>query len=149
MPLIKPPTPKPERVNLQVRVEKSFLELVEPHAEFIGASREYVVTESAPEAPRQIGEAREHLRAASSTFKSQSEHDWAYAKRALARGDDPEQIIQQIAEYRADEKDDPGYYARLTVGKAQAEVEKTKSKSMTAGTGEAATTPSSEVEPEH
>ncbi len=47
MPLIKPPTPKPERVNLQVRVEKSFLELDERYAEFIGASREYVVTESA------------------------------------------------------------------------------------------------------
>ncbi len=46
MPLIKPPTPKPERVNLQVRVEKPFLELVELYAEFIGASREYVVTES-------------------------------------------------------------------------------------------------------
>ncbi len=46
MPLLKPPTPKPERVNLHVRVEKSFLELVELYAEFIGASREYVVTES-------------------------------------------------------------------------------------------------------
>ena len=46
MPLLKPPTPKPERVNLQVRVEKSFFELVELYAEFIGASREYVVTES-------------------------------------------------------------------------------------------------------
>ena len=32
-----------ERVNLQVRVDKSFVEL---YAEFIGASREYVVTES-------------------------------------------------------------------------------------------------------
>ncbi len=46
MPLLKPPTPKPERVNVQVRVEKSFLELVELYAEFIGATREYVVTES-------------------------------------------------------------------------------------------------------
>jgi len=46
MPLLKPPTPKAERVNLHVRVEKSFLELVELYAEFIGASREYVVTES-------------------------------------------------------------------------------------------------------
>ena len=46
MPLLKPPTPKPERVSLQVRVEKSFFELVELYAEFIGASREYVVTES-------------------------------------------------------------------------------------------------------
>ncbi len=46
MPLLKPPTPKPQRVNLQVRVEKSFLELIELYAEFIGATREYVVAES-------------------------------------------------------------------------------------------------------
>jgi hypothetical protein len=38
--------PKPERVNLQIRVQKSFLELVELHAEFIGASHEYAVMES-------------------------------------------------------------------------------------------------------
>ena len=54
---------------------------------------------------------------------SQSERDWAYAKRALARGDDPEEIIRRIADYRADEKHDPHYYARLTVAKAQAEGE--------------------------
>ncbi len=51
---------------------------------------------------------------------TQSERDWAYAKRALARGDDPEEIIRRIADYRADEKHDPEYYARLTVAKAQA-----------------------------
>jgi hypothetical protein len=50
---------------------------------------------------------------------SQSEHDWAYAKRALARGDDPEEIILRIAQFRACEKSDPIYYARLTVQKAQ------------------------------
>jgi len=52
---------------------------------------------------------------------TQSEHDWAYAKRALARGDDPEEIVRRIADYRADDKHDPVYYARLTVSKAQAE----------------------------
>jgi len=51
--------------------------------------------------------------------RSQSEHDWAYAKRALARGDDPETIVQRIADYRADSKPDPIYYARHTVAKAQ------------------------------
>ena len=54
-----------------------------------------------------------------SGHRSQSEADWAYAKRALARGDNPEQIIQRIADYRADDKADPAYYARLTVMKAQ------------------------------
>ena len=52
---------------------------------------------------------------------TQSEHDWAYAKRALARGDDPEEIVRRIADYRADDKHDPLYYARLTVSKAQAQ----------------------------
>lgn len=51
--------------------------------------------------------------------KSQSEADWAYARRALARGDDPQEIIRRIADYRAEDKHDPQYYARLTVIKAQ------------------------------
>jgi hypothetical protein len=54
---------------------------------------------------------------------TQSERDWAYAKRALARGDDPEEIIRRIADYRADEKHDPEYYARHTVAKAQAQLQ--------------------------
>jgi hypothetical protein len=49
---------------------------------------------------------------------SQSERDWAFAKRALARGDDPEEVIRRIADYRAEEKH-PNY-ARYTVEKAQA-----------------------------
>lgn len=53
---------------------------------------------------------------------TQSERDWAFAKRALARGDDPEQVIRRIADYRADDKPDPEYYARHTVEKAQAEI---------------------------
>jgi hypothetical protein len=51
--------------------------------------------------------------------KSQSERDWAYAKRALARGEDPEVVITRIADYRGIEKSDPDYYARRTVAKAQ------------------------------
>lgn len=54
---------------------------------------------------------------------TQSERDWAYAKRALARGDDLEEVIRRIADFRADEKHDPEYYARRTVGKAQAELQ--------------------------
>jgi hypothetical protein len=57
-----------------------------------------------------------------STTLSQSEHDWAYAKRALARGDDPEEVIRRIADYRAADKHDPQYYARHTVTKAQSEL---------------------------
>jgi RepB DNA-primase C-terminal helical domain len=51
--------------------------------------------------------------------RSQSEADWAYAKRALARGQDPEEIICRIADYRAQDKTDPNYYARHTVTKAK------------------------------
>src|SRR6267143_4221834 len=47
---------------------------------------------------------------------SQSEHDWAFAKRALTRGDAPEEVIRRIADYRGDEKH-PNY-ARYTVEKA-------------------------------
>jgi hypothetical protein len=50
---------------------------------------------------------------------SQSEHDWAYAKRALARGDGPEEVMRRIADFRAADKHDPEYYARHTVTKAQ------------------------------
>jgi hypothetical protein len=53
---------------------------------------------------------------------SQSERDWAYAKRALARGLAPEEVMRDIAEFRAHEKHDPQDYARRTVTKAQAEL---------------------------
>jgi hypothetical protein len=56
------------------------------------------------------------------THFSQSEHDWAFAKRALARGGDPEGIIHQIAQYRATDKTNPEYYARHTVEKAMAKL---------------------------
>jgi hypothetical protein len=54
---------------------------------------------------------------------SQSEHDWAFAKRALARGDDPEDIIRRIAQHRATDKSNPEYYARHNVMKAQIDVD--------------------------
>lgn len=53
---------------------------------------------------------------------TQSELDWAFAKRALARGDDPELVIQRISDFRVGDKANPGYYARLTVTKAKAEL---------------------------
>lgn len=57
------------------------------------------------------------------TNLSQSEHDWAFAKRALARGEEPEEVIRQIAQHRAADKSDPEDYARRTVTKAQAELD--------------------------
>jgi hypothetical protein len=56
---------------------------------------------------------------------SQSERDWAFAKRALARGDDPEEVIRRIADYRGDGKH--GRYAQYTVEKAQSELQRNHS----------------------
>jgi RepB DNA-primase from phage plasmid len=86
--------------------------------------RDFVVYEDSPDAPRHLGDDHGHTRRMPLGHRSQSEADWAYAKRALARGDDPETIMQRIADYRADDKPDPNYYARLTVNKAKAEVQR-------------------------
>jgi len=63
-------------------------------------------------------------RRASSTRQplSQSEHDWAYAKRSLAKGAPAEEIIRQIAAFRTNDKHKPEDYARRTVEKAQAQI---------------------------
>lgn len=53
---------------------------------------------------------------------TQSERDWAYAKRKIALGVAPEEVIQAIAEYRPD-KWQPERYARRTVEKVLAEIQ--------------------------
>ena len=78
-----------------------------------------MIHEDSPEAPRRLADGNGPARQGASGHKSQSEADWAYARRALARGDDPEEVIRRIADYRADDKHNPLYYARLTVVKAQ------------------------------
>jgi hypothetical protein len=49
---------------------------------------------------------------------SQSERDWAFAKRALARGEPEGLIVTSIAVYRRFDKHNPQAYAELTVRKA-------------------------------
>lgn len=49
---------------------------------------------------------------------SQSERDWAYAKRALARGEPEGLVIAAIATWRRFDKHNPQSYAELTVRKA-------------------------------
>ena len=49
---------------------------------------------------------------------SQSERDWAYAKRALARGESPDKVIAAMAQHRAGQKSDAQAYAERTVRKA-------------------------------
>jgi DNA primase RepB-like protein len=69
--------------------------------------------EAAAEPPNPVHRAR------GKASLSQSEHDWAYAKRALSRGDSPSAVVIAIARHRQD-KHDPEYYAAHTVRRAAA-----------------------------
>ena len=93
--------------------------VVQAHRESNGIyhARDFTVQDDSPETARHQGS--ESGRRLPQGHRSQSEQDWAYAKRALARGDDPALVIQRIADFRADDKPDPAYYARHTVAKAQ------------------------------
>jgi hypothetical protein len=63
---------------------------------------------------------------------SQSERDWAYARRALTRGEPPRAVIDAVAAFRFD-KPNPRYYAELTVKKAlQTLAQSAKVQSVTA-----------------
>jgi hypothetical protein len=66
--------------------------------------QDFHVREDSPESPRDFSQSGSDIRRLPPGHRSQSEADWAYAKRALARGDDPGVIIERIADYRADAK---------------------------------------------
>jgi hypothetical protein len=104
------------------KLPEEFIVQARQESDAVYTLRDFTIDEGSPEMPRHLADAQERRRRAPSNHKSQSEHDWAYAKRALARGDDPEVVIQRIADYRVADKDDPNYYARRTVTKAQAEL---------------------------
>lgn len=98
--------------------------------------RDFKVPMDSPDAPRHLNEETARNHRAPGTTLSQSEHDWAYAKRAIARGDEPEEIIRRIADFRAGDKPDPEYYARHTVAKAQAELERKTAPTSGSGQGQ-------------
>jgi hypothetical protein len=52
---------------------------------------------------------------------------------SATRGDEPEVVIQRIADYRADDKSDPNYYARHTVTKARIALDATATKTPNDG----------------
>ena len=58
---------------------------------------------------------------------SQSERDWSYALRALARGESPAVIEAKIEQFRQDRRN-PQYYAHLTVSRAVVEHSSTRSR---------------------
>ncbi len=103
----------PEDFYVQTRVESTETYHV----------RDFKLQIDSQDAPRHRPEEVARRQSALRTTLSQSEHDWAYAKRALARGDDPEEIIRRIADYRWTDKHDPEYYARHTVTRAQRELQ--------------------------
>jgi hypothetical protein len=98
--------------------------------------REFAIHEDSPETSRHLAQDQQFTRTVPTDHKSQSEHDWAYAKRALARGDNPEDVIHRIADFRGGEKHDPEYYARHTVEKALAQFGTSKSPVEEAARGE-------------
>lgn len=100
------------------KLPEEFIVRARQETDAIYRLRDFTIDEDSPETPLHFGEAQERRRTVPIDHKSQSEHDWAYAKRALARGDDPEVVIQRIADYRGNEKHSA--YARRTVEKAKA-----------------------------
>lgn len=72
------------------------------------------------ETPRAYTELRNGTKRADGAPISQSERDWAFAKRHLARGEEPDAVTRAIAEYRAKDGKhrDPYEYAKRTVGNA-------------------------------
>ncbi len=105
------------------KYDRPHLVRVEPHAAIAGLIyRPDQFPKFSPE-ERAIGHqssengqpaARNHMPGAG----SQSERDWAFARRALARGEPEESVIAAIASYRRYEKHNPQYYAEHTVQKA-------------------------------
>ena len=67
------------------------------------------------------------------TTLSQSEHDWAFAKRSLAKGVPSEEVLQQIAAFRARDKHDPQGYANRTLRKALLDIEHHNPRRQNAG----------------
>jgi hypothetical protein len=106
------------------KLPEEFIVQAHQESDALYTLRDFTIHDDSLETPRHLSADQERARTVPIDHKSQSEHDWAYAKRALARGDDPEEIIRRIADYRSDDKADPNYYARHTVAKAQAQLEK-------------------------
>jgi hypothetical protein len=116
------------------KLPEEFIVQARQESDAVYTLRDFTIHEDSPETTRHLSDDQERLRTVSSGHRSQSEHDWAYAKRALARSDDPEVVIQHIAEFRAHDKHDPTDYARRTVTKARAELNDRRLRSDTVPT---------------
>lgn len=126
------------------KLDEEFIVRARQESDAIYALRDFTIDEDSPEAPRHFDGPQGRRRSMPSNHKSQSEHDSAYAKRALARGDDPEAVIQRIAGYRVADKDDPNYYARHTVANARLDLKRQESRSLAISVS-----PGADEEPDH
>ncbi len=107
------------------KYEEDFRVTVQAHADRTYHERDFRLrTDPVDSGPGRWNPSRERTAPSGPRELSQSERDWAYAKRALARGLPPEEIMRDIAEFRAHEKYDPADYARRTVTKAQEEFQR-------------------------
>lgn len=104
------------------KLQEQFVVQAIQEANEVHSARDFALPEESQAAPRHVGDTAAPARPVANGHKSQSELDWAFALRALSRGDDPEVVIERIADYRAHDKSDPEYYARHTVTKAVAEL---------------------------
>ncbi|MHB8486473.1 MAG: hypothetical protein ACYDCM_12215 [Candidatus Acidiferrales bacterium] len=104
------------------KYNEEFCVQAEVHSTTVYRLRDFKIDAEPTDSGRHVDQTLRSARADGAPI-TQSERDWAYAKRALARGDNPEIVIQRIADFRADEKHDPEYYARHTVAKAQAQLQ--------------------------
>jgi RepB DNA-primase from phage plasmid len=100
------------------KYETNFFVEVRKECAEIHRLRDFKLDINSQDPPRYNDHERAKRAGSSRANLSQSEYDWAFAKRALARGETPEEVIRRIAQYRATYKSDPLYYARHTVLKA-------------------------------
>lgn len=97
------------------KYERPHLVRAEPHAALTGARyrpEEFPTPDLAERGTNRVANTVYVLGAL-----SQSERDWAYAIRALSRGEPRSDVMSAIVKHRPD-KHDPHYYAALTVQKA-------------------------------
>src|SRR5580704_1914597 len=117
------------------KLPEEFIVQARQESDAIHTLRDFAIHDDSPETPRHVNDDQERPRNVPNDHKSQSEQDWAYAKRALVRGDDPELVVQRIADFRSEDKPDPLYYARLTVAKARVSLNRAPERAETEARG--------------
>ena len=90
------------------KLSEEFIVQARHESKAVHTPRDFALQEGSPETPRHIGEGQERPRTMPTDHKSQSERDWAIRETRPCPRRRPEEIIRRIADYRADEKSDPG-----------------------------------------